>query len=126
MSKCVIVREDDPDLAELVRELLEEDGYEVTVVLQVDELLREAARRAPCIALVDGIAPDRFDLWWLGQQLQALGVPPVAFTAHTSALEEFARDPQGYVGVVSKPFDAQGFLDLVESICWEEHRAAAS
>jgi DNA-binding response OmpR family regulator len=126
VSKCVIVREDDPDLAELVCELLQDHGYEVAVVLSVDALLQEAARRAPCTALIDATAPDRFDLWWLGERLQSLGVPPVAFTAHGSAREEFARDPHGYVGIISKPFDAQEFLDLVDSICWEEHQAAAS
>lgn len=124
MSKCVIVREDDPDLADLVRELLEDQGYMVKVVLPIEELLHEAARRSPCVALVDSTAPNRFDLWWLGERLQAIGVPPVAFTAHASAREEFARNPCGYVGIVSKPFDAQEFIDLVDTICWENHRAA--
>jgi DNA-binding NtrC family response regulator len=126
LSKCVIVREDDPDLADLVRELLAEHGYTVFVVMQVEELLQEAARRAPCTALIDSTAPHRFDLWWLGERLQALGVPPIAFTAHSSAREEFEKDPHGFVGIISKPFDSQEFLDLVDSICWEENQCAAS
>jgi DNA-binding NtrC family response regulator len=126
MTKCVVVHEDDPGLAELVRELLEDQGYIVFIVRQVDDLLREAARHAPCVALIDGTAPNRFDLWWLGPELRALGVPPVAFTAHASAREEFARDPQGYVGLVSKPFDTEQFIDLVNSICWDEGEVAVS
>jgi DNA-binding response OmpR family regulator len=126
MSKSVVVREDEPELAELVRELLEENCYTVTMVVQIEELLREAARRSPCVALVDGSAPDRFDLWWLGERLRAIGVPPFAFTAHASARDEFARDPYGYVGVISKPLDAQEFLDLVDSVCWEGGEVAAS
>lgn len=126
MSKCVIVREDEPELAHLVRELLEDAGYQVIMVLEIEELLQEAARRSPCLALIDGASPSTFDLWWLGPKLNALGVPPIAFTAHASAVQQFAMDPSGYVGVVSKPFDADEFLNLVGTICWEEHQVAAS
>jgi DNA-binding NtrC family response regulator len=126
MSKCVILREDEADLAGLVRELLEDAGYTVIHVITVEDLLVEAARRVPCIALVDGMSPSSFDLWWLGPVLSKLGVPPVAFTAHASAREEFAADARGFVGVVSKPFDADEFVNLVDSICWEESREAAS
>lgn len=125
MTKCVLLREDEPDLASLVRELLEEAGYHVVVILEVEELLQEAARRSPCIALVDGTDPSSFDLWWLGPKLQALGVPPVAFTAHQSATAQFEADSHGYVGIISKPFDADAFVRLVNSICWEEHQAAS-
>jgi DNA-binding response OmpR family regulator len=124
--KCVILREDEPELAALVTELLEEAGYRVIVVETVEELLHEASQRSPCLALIDGTHPSSFDLWNLGPTLQAMDVPPVAFTAHSSAQQEFAADARGYVGIVSKPFDADEFVSLVNSICWEEHKAAAS
>ena len=126
MSKCVVLREDDPDLTVLVTELLEEADYLVAHVLTVEDLLREAAVRSPCVALVDSSNPSQFDLWWLGPELNKLGVPPLAFTAHESAKDEFRKDPHGYVGVIGKPFDADEFLDVVNQICWEDHHAAAS
>jgi DNA-binding NtrC family response regulator len=126
MSKCVILREDEADLAALVSELLGESGYTVIHVTSVQDLLIEASRRAPCVALVDGTSPSSFDLWWIGSVLSKLGVPSVAFTAHASAREEFATDPHGFVGVVSKPFDADDFVNLVDSICWEEPKVAVS
>jgi len=126
MSKCVIVREDEPDLADLVRELLEEAGYTVVHVISVDDLLDQARKRAPCVALVDGMSPSAFDLWWLGPVLVQLGVPPVVFTAHASAHQEFAADPRGYIAVIGKPFDADEFVEIVNSICWTDTQAAAS
>lgn len=126
MSKTVIVYEDDQDLADLVRELLSDAGFIVTITDSIEALLREATLRSPCVALVDSTDPSSFDLWWLGPRLQQLGVPPVAFTAHSSAQQEFAADPHGYVGVVSKPFDTNAFVDLISQICWEEHHQAAS
>lgn len=126
MDKVVIVREDEPELVDLIRELLEDAGYTVVPVLTVEELLREAVKRSPCVALIDGMNPIGFDLWWLGPVLSRLNVPGVVFTAHVSAVQEFERDPHEYIGIISKPFDADRFLDVVNSICWEEHQAAAS
>lgn len=126
MGKCVVVLEDDPDLASLVRELLHDEGYNVIDVMSPDELLAEAARRAPCLALVDSTNPSQFDLWELGPRLMKMGVPPVVFTAHSSAHDEFERDSHGFVGVVGKPFDADEFLQVVNNICWENHNAVAS
>src|SRR5579872_5958565 len=118
MSKCVILREDEDDLADMVRELLEDSGYRVVHVRSVPELLAEAERRSPCLALVDGTSPTSFDLWWVGPVLTKLGVPPVAFTAHASARQEFAADPHDFVGIVTKPFDANEFVNLVDDVCW--------
>jgi DNA-binding response OmpR family regulator len=125
MSNVVVLLEDDFDLAALVAELLQDAGYEVVHVTDVDDMLREAALRSPCVALVDGMSPTEFDLWWVGPKLVALGVPPVAFTAHFGAVAEFKADRHGFVGVISKPFDADEFVHLVGAICWEDHQAAA-
>jgi DNA-binding NtrC family response regulator len=123
--KCVILREDDRDLAELVTQLLQDAGYVVVVVLSVEDLLDEAARRAPCVALVDGSSQSSFDLWWIGPELARMGVPPIAFTAHASARQEFAVDPHDFVAVIPKPFDADEFLDIVNGVCWEGDEVAA-
>lgn len=126
MANVVVVLEDDLDLAALVSELLQEAGYEVVHVTDADSLLCEAALRSPCIALIDGLSPRAFNLWWIGPRLAALGVPPVAFTAHASATSEFEADSHGFVGVLVKPFDADEFLRLVDTICWDDHHAAVS
>jgi DNA-binding NtrC family response regulator len=125
-NKVVVVLEDDVDLTRLVEELLEEAEYRVVHVRTVEALLSEAARNSPCVALVDGLSATEIDLWWVGPKLHALGVPPVAFTAHASARAAFEADSHGFVGVVPKPFDADEFLQLVETICWEDHQRAAS
>jgi DNA-binding response OmpR family regulator len=125
VSKVVLLREDDPDVARLAQDLLEESGYNVVTVQLVDDLLMEAGRRTPCIALIDGTSPTLFDLWWIGPKLRELGVPPVAFTAHASARAEFEADANGFVGLVPKPFDAEEFLAMVDAICWDDYPAKA-
>src|SRR5579872_7246652 len=125
MADVVLLLEDEPDLAGLVKEILGDEGYQVYHVTEVDQLLELAGRHRPCVALIDGKSPTRFDLWDLGPQLRALGVPPVAFTAHGSAEQEFRQDPRGYEAVIAKPFDANEFSDVVNSICWEDRQAAS-
>ena len=125
-GKCVLVREDDPELARLVSELLEEDGYTVVHVRSIQDLLVEAVRRAPCLALIDSTSSTSFDLWWLGPVLSKLGVPPLAFTAHASAEAEFQADHHDFVGIVGKPFETDAFVGLIETICWESEREAAA
>ncbi len=125
MANVVVLLEDDLDVADLVDELLHDTGYEVVHVTNVDALLQEAALRSPCVALVDGLSPTEFDLWWVGPKLAALGVPALAFTAHAAATTEFEADRHGFVGVVAKPFDADEFLRVVDTICWEDHQKAA-
>ena len=119
MDKCVIVLEDDVDLAHLVDELLTTEGYITCIVDTPELLLAEAAVRAPCVALVDSRDPVSYDMWWIGPELAGLGVPPVAFTAHSSARTEFQADSHDFVAVIEKPFDAQQFLDVVDAICWD-------
>ena len=126
MANCVLLREDDRDLIQLVHELLEDQDYTVVDVVNLEDLLVEATRRGPCVALIDGTHPAGFDLWWLGPVLSKLGVPPIAFTAHASAQEQFEQDAHGYAGVQTKPFDADAFIDLVNSICWEHQQQVAS
>src|SRR5579875_3902461 len=115
MEKCVIILEDDPDLAHLVRELLTGEGYSAFVTGDADQLLAEAAVRAPCVALVDSMNPAEYDMWWVGPKLAQLGVPPVAFTAHASARTQFEADRHDFLAIIEKPFDAQEFLDVVNS-----------
>lgn len=122
----MLLLEDEPDLAQLVQELLTDEGYEVVWVETTDRLLEEAEYRASCVALIDATSATSFDLWWLGPRLAARGVAPLAFTAHHSARAEFEANPSGYVGVVSKPFDARQFIDLVDSLCLDDLQPAGS
>jgi two-component system, NtrC family, nitrogen regulation response regulator NtrX len=126
MNKPIVLHEDDPDLRQLVRELLEDQGYTVHDAPRIEDLLVLARRLTPCVALIDSTSPTAFDLWYLGPLLAQLGVPALAFTAHATARQQFEDDPQGYVGVVSKPFDADEFINVVDSICWEESNVVAS
>jgi DNA-binding NtrC family response regulator len=126
MNKPLVLHEDDPDLRHLVHELLEDQSYDIYDTVTVEDVLTLAKRYSPCVALIDSTSPTEYDLWHLGPLLEAMGVPAIAFTAHASASRQFELDPHGFIGVLAKPFDANEFIDLVNSICWQESHVAAS
>jgi len=126
LSTCILVREDDEDLADLVMKLLEGDGYAPVLVASIQELLVEAVRRTPCAALVDGSSPTSYDMWWVGEVLSRLDVQALAFTGHASAQKDFEEDSHGFVGVVLKPFDVEDLLNEVHALCGPTREAAAS
>ena len=124
-SKCVILLEDEADLAQLVRDLLEDAGFLVVHCTSIEATLVEAARKSPCVALLDSTNPKEFDLWFLGPRLLEMGVPAIAFTAHATARQQFEADSSGFVGVLDKPFDADEFVSVVEAICWDADEVAS-
>lgn len=116
-NEVVLVLEDNRDVATVVGELLADASYDVRVVESPEELLEEACRGGASVALVDSVDPSRFDLWWIGPRLVEAGVRPIVFSAHSDARSAFHEDPHGFVGVVSKPFEADELVRVVESAC---------
>jgi CheY-like chemotaxis protein len=112
----ILVVEDEADLATVVRDLLSEEGYRVTV----------AASHATAGAL---LAVERFDVvlldspgaalgeaaWAAMARLRALAgdTPVVLFTAHHPALVGDVA-AHGFAAVVHKPFDLEQLLAVVD------------
>jgi len=57
MSAKILVIEDDPDIADLIRALLEDKGYEVRHCLDGEEGLDVARDEAPDVILLDWMLP---------------------------------------------------------------------
>lgn len=55
--RVVLTLEDDATAAELVREYLEPEGYDIVLVTSVREMLVEALERRPDVVLVDLLLP---------------------------------------------------------------------
>lgn len=58
MSEHILVAEDDPKQAALVRLYLERDGFDVTVVNNGREALRAARQRRPALVVLDVMMPE--------------------------------------------------------------------
>jgi PAS domain S-box-containing protein len=98
----LLVVEDDPDVGSLLREFLEQEGYEVRVVATAEQAVASVRGEPPDLITLDLKLPDA-DGWSVIDRLRAAGVsvPPVVVV---SILPEngYGR-PLGVVDYLAKP-----------------------
>jgi CheY-like chemotaxis protein len=113
----ILVVEDDHDIRVSVRLVLEDEGFEVLTVtngrMALDVL--ERIVEIPCLILLDLMLPV-MDGWHFAAHLRGherLGqIPIVIMSAY-----ETPPPPEGVVGFVKKPVDADSLLRLVSLHC---------
>jgi DNA-binding NtrC family response regulator len=117
MDQSILVVDDDHDMAEVLEELLDEEGYRVRCAFNGEAALREIAHEPPDLVLADVVMPQ-VDGVSLAKQLQARGraVPVVLMSAVYS-----------YVDVPGLPFLPKPFnLDALLRVIAREIEAHAA
>lgn len=126
----ILVVEDDPEIGTLVGDLLDMEGYRVTVAAHYHAAAAAlAAGRFDVVLLDTPGAPLTAAHWDAMGRLRALAgdTPVVLFTAHgDNALDDHAA--RGFHGVIRKPFNLDDLLAVVNVImpddCAPESHAA--
>jgi DNA-binding response OmpR family regulator len=122
--RTVLVVDDDPVLADLVRSVLTEEGYAVSVLttLTSDAIRAAVGRLEPDCLLLDSRGPTDYGESWLDAawaHARERAVPVIMFTASLAARQEAeagesARSQAaGLFAVVGKPFDLDELLATV-------------
>ena len=130
----MLIVDDDADIANLVEELLSEDGYAVTVLrdAQIEAIQEAVARVQPHCILLDGGVGDGYGASWESAAQMAGRVPPVPvimFTAHANASSEATKNisersqSAGFVAVLLKPFELADLLRAVEIAVSQSRRS---
>jgi DNA-binding NtrC family response regulator len=117
MDRSILVVDDDHDMAEVLEELLDEEGYRVRCAFNGEAALREIAHEPPDLVLADVMMPQ-VDGVSLAKQLQARGraIPVVLMSAVSS-----------YVDVPGLPFLPKPFnLDALLRVIAREIEAHAA
>jgi len=118
----ILYIEDEPDIAELVRRWLEEDGlHEMVHATDGHTGLALAASERPDLILLDlNLGEFTIDGWETNRLLKAdpatRSVPVIALTAHAQLSEhrELAR-AKGFAEYITKPFNYDELLEKVGS-----------
>ena len=113
----VLIVDDDPDIRDSLREVLEDEGYEVDTVANGREALDhlKASNPRPCVILLDLMMPV-MDGWQFRkeqkQDPEIAGIPLVVITAtgNRPVLIDAAE-------LVMKPLDLERLLQAVERYC---------
>jgi CheY-like chemotaxis protein len=121
----VLVVDDDDGIAELVEEVLLDDGYEVTILRdgRLATIEDTVTRVKPDCILLDGGEGTGYGDSWESAAVLATRVPPVPvimFTAHSAEATEAHRNisersqAAGFAAVLAKPFELSDLLAAVE------------
>ena len=121
MPKRILIMDDDPTIADLLREALADEGYETHMTTQslrffdaVNEIHPELILLDLMMQYLDG--RDELKLLEMGQ----LDIPVIVVTAFLDAdkeAEEFRK--AGVVEIVYKPFDLDQLVELVKETIGE-------
>lgn len=112
----VLVADDDPDIRELVRELLRRDGLDVVEVANGREAVRGVHMHSPSVVILDVAMPE-LDGWQALERIRDFSdVPVLMLTAHDSELEKVRGLRAGADDYVTKPFGRQELLARVQAL----------
>ncbi|MBP5618129.1 MAG: response regulator transcription factor [Clostridia bacterium] len=121
----ILIADDEPRLRELVRDLLEGEGYAVEEA-DNGRTAVEAMRRTPDIALVlmDVMMPE-LDGWAACREIRTFSdVPVLMLTARSEEFDELMGFESGADDYVTKPFSNRVLLHRVEALLKRSGRAS--
>lgn len=115
----ILLVEDDDSIRQMVRDVLDDEGYAVEVAEEGQAALAylQACNQLPRVILLDLVMPgiDGVQFLELQQKDPRLADVPVILFSAANQLELFAR--RFRAAYVSKPFDVTILLALVEQFC---------
>jgi PAS domain S-box-containing protein len=114
-KRHVLVADDDPDIATLIKLQLEEAGYRVTVVGRGAKVLESAREACPDLIVLDILLPDmdgRFVLETLKSEPATSDIPVVMLTI---VADDGTAFDLGAADYLTKPVDAERLQDAVRA-----------
>lgn len=116
-SPVVLVVEDEAEIRELIREILEGEGHRALLASDGDEALELAGHDPPDMILLD-VVMRRVDALAFSWEYRRRGgsAPIVLLTATSSVDAEAAVDACGAVGYIPKPFDIDAVLRAIADL----------
>ena len=121
MAKRILIMDDDPTIADLLREALADEGYETFMMTQSLRFYDAVREHQPDLILLDLMMQyldgrDELKLMEMGEHK----IPVIVVTAFLDARneeEEFRK--AGVVHIIYKPFDLDKLVDLVRATIGE-------
>ena len=114
----ILVVDDERDIRNLLKQVLEHTGYEVETATNGREALEMVDRSLPDLMLLDIMMPE-IDGWEVCRQVKSKqksrGVPIILLTVRNQALDKVVgMEVVGADDYVTKPFDLDELLARVE------------
>ncbi|MEW6104337.1 MAG: response regulator [bacterium] len=122
-QKKVLIVEDDADISEIIKAILEMEGYEVTTAYDGMSALDVSYQKKPDLILLDIMMPG-MDGWDVLKRLKAcrktLHIPVAMVTARISAEEKTKAFREGAEEFITKPLHIDDFLRRINRLFHKE------
>jgi DNA-binding response OmpR family regulator len=116
MKDRVLIVEDDDDLRDLVRTVVEREGMETIEAADGREGLRQFYEHRPALVILDIGLPE-MNGWQVLERVRELGnVPVLILTAHGDELDKVRGLREGADDYVTKPFGRQELIARIEAL----------
>ena len=119
MNKRILVVEDQEDNRQILRDLLENSGYEMTEAGDGEEALQAVAAARPDLILMDIQLPV-LDGYETTRRIKAdpatSNIPIIAVTSYALSGDETKAIDAGCNGYVAKPFSQRKILAMVQEL----------
>ena len=119
-NKQILCIEDEPEMIDLIRLILERRGFNVQGAAGGMEGIKKVRELLPDLVLLDLMMPD-MDGWEVYQQMKAdeatRGIPVIVVTAKAQSIDKVLGLHIAKVDdYIAKPFSPQELLDSVEKV----------
>ena len=116
MKDRVLIVEDDDDLRDLVRTVVEREGMETIEAADGREGLRQFYDQRPALVILDLGLPE-MNGWQVLERIRELGdVPVLILTAASAELDKVRGLREGADDYVTKPFGRQELIARIEAL----------
>lgn len=112
----ILVVEDEPEIAELLRSYLERDGHRVLTAADGEAAIREVEAATPDLVVLDLMLP-RLDGWEVSRRIRRLApVPIIMLTARDGEEDKIRGLELGADDYVTKPFSPREVVARVRAV----------
>lgn len=120
MPKRIMIVEDDPDMADIIKLVMEDAGYETIPIYSGRECLHRIKEVKPDLVLLDIMMPE-MDGWEVHRRLkedeETKDIPIIAVTAKTQSIDKMiGLHVVGVSDYITKPFGRKELVDSVKKV----------
>ncbi len=117
-AKTILIVDDDREIVQGLRTLLESKGYRIVTAHDGDAGLRQASKEKPDLVLVDMMMPKKSGFLVLeGLKKGVPGLKVIMMTANEGSRHRAYAEMLGVDDYLRKPFAMDKLLDSVATLC---------
>ena len=115
-KQTIMVVDDDPNIAQLVRLYLEKEGFDVTVHLRGDEALAAFQKNPPSLVLLDIMLPGMDGKQVCRAIRQQSDIPIIMLSAKAETFDKVLGLELGADDYITKPFEGKELVARVKAV----------